>query len=318
MKMEYRKIIEFGKSSFVVSLPKDWLSQNKIKKGDSVSVEPQGEKIILYPAGKSSSNEPRKITIDVTNLTQQEIRMQLIARYIQNYNEITLKSENMKSRAKDVRSIIHDLMALEVVQEDAEKIVTKDFLNMAEIDPLNLIHKIDLITRDMLTDAKDSFEEDRHVNISERDEDVNRLAYLIFRTMTYFQKNPSVVANKGLTHDRFIAVWTAAINIEAIADQAKRIARLLKWTKLDKDEVKEFKDLYSSIEKHYAESMQVFYDNDQKKAFKLVIAQKKLLKQCRDFDRQNWSHEGVSVILEKIKTIIESTKYILMYVGCTE
>ena len=33
--MEYRKIIEFGKSSYVVSLPKPWLNAKKLKKGDA-------------------------------------------------------------------------------------------------------------------------------------------------------------------------------------------------------------------------------------------------------------------------------------------
>ena len=36
--MGYRKIIAFGDTSYVVSLPKDWVEKNGLKKGDVVNV----------------------------------------------------------------------------------------------------------------------------------------------------------------------------------------------------------------------------------------------------------------------------------------
>ncbi len=37
--MEYRKLISFGKNSFVISLPKAWVRHSKLKKGDLIYVE---------------------------------------------------------------------------------------------------------------------------------------------------------------------------------------------------------------------------------------------------------------------------------------
>jgi phosphate uptake regulator len=34
--VEFRRLIGFGKSSFVVSLPKNWIEKNKLVKGDLV------------------------------------------------------------------------------------------------------------------------------------------------------------------------------------------------------------------------------------------------------------------------------------------
>ena len=45
--MEFRKLISFGKSSYVVSLPKAWVVQQKLKKGDLIAVDEAGPKLIL-------------------------------------------------------------------------------------------------------------------------------------------------------------------------------------------------------------------------------------------------------------------------------
>ena len=37
--MEFRKLISFGKTSFVMSLPKGWVVKNKLKKGDLIALE---------------------------------------------------------------------------------------------------------------------------------------------------------------------------------------------------------------------------------------------------------------------------------------
>ncbi|MBS3134491.1 AbrB/MazE/SpoVT family DNA-binding domain-containing protein, partial [Candidatus Woesearchaeota archaeon] len=48
--MEHRNLIKFGNSSFVISLPKDWIDRNKLKKGDAIFIEQNGsENLIIIP-----------------------------------------------------------------------------------------------------------------------------------------------------------------------------------------------------------------------------------------------------------------------------
>lgn len=316
--MEYRKIIEFGKSSYVVSLPKSWLKDRKLGKGDTVYVGHQGDNLIFSPAKADRSKHVRKAAIDVTNMTKDEIRIQIISHYIRNFNEITLTADNMQSKAKEIRTIIHDMMALEVVEEDASKIVTKDFIHTDDISPMELLKKMDMITQEMILDAKNTFKEDRYANISERDTDVNRLSYLVFRTLRNIQTNPGNAREKGFDHDMYLAMWMAAVKIESIADDTKRIAKLMRRLDFGKSETKQFERLYSLIEKYYKDCMKAFYSRDTEAAFKLISQKKKLIKQCRDFYRQNWNHEWVSIIMEKMKSQIASSKSLMTYVCDTE
>ena len=61
--MEFRKLIRFGKSSYVISLPKKWVEKNKLEKGNTISLEFKGKDILVSP--KTESKEFfAKIKID--------------------------------------------------------------------------------------------------------------------------------------------------------------------------------------------------------------------------------------------------------------
>lgn len=312
--MEYRKIIEFGKSSYVVSLPKSWLAEKKLGKGDTVYLNLQDDKISIYPTEQKKTAEPKRIKIDVTGMTDKEIRLHLISKYVRNFNEITLVADDMSRKAKDIRNIIHDIMALEVVEETASRIVTRDFLDMDDICPLSLLKKMDVITREMLSDSKNSFKEDKYENIAERDNDVNRLSYLFFRVMKYLQHNPAAASKRGYNNEMLLMVWAAAVKMESVADQSKRLAKLMPRVKFNKDEQKQFVKLYATIERYYLDTINAFYSNDSSKAFQLLVQKRNMIKLCKDFYRQNWNHEWVPVMLEKMTAIIADCKSLLTYI----
>ncbi len=312
--MEYRKIIEFGKSSYVVSLPKPWMVSNKLHKGDTVYVDSDGSKLVIYALKDAENKTPRKITLDVSDMTKHDIRQHLISKYIQNYNEITLTAKNMSSKAKEIRTIVHDLMALEVVEEDSSKIVTKDFINTDDVCPLALVKRMDVITREMISDSKKFFKDDKSETIAERDFDVNRLSYLVFRVLKYVQKNPAVAKKKGFDQNDLLLIWIAATKIEKIADQAKWITKLLRRVKFNNSEKEDFFKLYSTIEKCYLDGMNAVVEKDRDAAFVIISKSKRLIKNCRDFRRQTWNYEWVSELMEKLKTIVGETKALMTYV----
>ena len=50
--MEYRKLIRFGKSSLVISLPKGWTEKNKLGKGSLVYLDVNSEGLVVSPTEK--------------------------------------------------------------------------------------------------------------------------------------------------------------------------------------------------------------------------------------------------------------------------
>jgi phosphate uptake regulator len=310
--MEYRKIIEFGKSSYIVSLPKKWISLNNLKKGDLLYLDESGDRIIISPKDKQDKREKKKIEIDVTNMDMDEIQIVLFSKYIQNYNEITFKDRNLKSKARQIRDMVHNLMALEVIEETGTKIVARDFLNMKEISPTTFIKKIDIITREMLADSRNMFEEDKHANIAERDGDVNRLTLLLIRSLKFLLENPSLIKQHKISFEDVIVMWDISDCIEKVADQAKRIAKLMPRMQLHKNEKKDFVKIYTRVIKFYCDAMDIYFKKDVNAAIKEVPKGKIHIKKCRDFYRANWEVEWVPIIIEEMKTIIAMTKSILI------
>ncbi len=61
-----------GKSSLVVSLPKEWLQLNELKKGDTVSFSVQRDRaLVIYPSNIKKAT-PKEITLSI-NQNDEEI-----------------------------------------------------------------------------------------------------------------------------------------------------------------------------------------------------------------------------------------------------
>ena len=92
--MEYRKLISFGKNSFVLTLPKAWVRSNKLQKGDLVYIKENINNLILYPQ-QQGDQESKEIIIDVNKKSIRHIQREIIAAYIRNYRRIVLVGEEI-------------------------------------------------------------------------------------------------------------------------------------------------------------------------------------------------------------------------------
>ncbi len=303
--MDYRKLISFGKSSFVISLPKDWIHSNKLRKGDLISVENNKDTLTLFAHtnGQDSQIEQR-IVISVDNKSIGEIRREIIPAYINNYKMIIVIGKELKEKAKDIQQILHNLMALEIMEQTSDKILARDFLNMNEISIPNLIRKMDIITRAMISDSKRMFEEDLYENVFSRDEDVNRLSYLNYRAIRYALRNPIIASQTyKLTQMELLNLWMLTYHLEAIADEAKRVARYMRKIKLSKKEQQEVLDIFNAIEKTYTDMMKAYYDKDKQLAHEASSAKAKIKEKLNKFYERYSNTKYIGKLTEHLNII---------------
>lgn len=283
VKMEYRKLISFGKSSFVVSLPKPWINKQKLKKGDVIYFDENEDNLILGTK-ETDSKEDKEITISVNKKSIRQIQREIISAYIRNYHRITLIGEEIKVRAKDIQDIIQNLVALEVMEQTSKKIVAKDFLNMRDTDPQQLIRKMDIIVRAMLEDCRSMFKEDNYDSIYHRDNDVNKLSFLLYRTVRFGLDQPSVTFKRfKLNANDLLRYWWVTYNLEAIGDDAKRIARYIKNLNMDDEMKKHFLKIFTELEKNYLDMMRSFYKNDSNLAHDVHEKKRDSIDECEKF-----------------------------------
>ena len=271
--MEYRKLISFGKSSFVVSLPKTWVVQNKLKKGDLIYFDEKDNNLFLSFT-ENKHDEEKKKTIDVDGKEFFQIKRELNAAYIENYREIVFKGKEIKDKSKEILEYVRELIALEVLEIDSTKIVTKDFLDMDHVSVQDLVKKMDIIIRSMLKDCSLTFQENNAENLNLRDKDVNRLSYLLYRAIRFGIENPSKMLKKfGISPIDLLNYYWLTFHLEAIADEAKRVARTMNKITISKDKQQEFEQLLRQAEDLYVEIIKAYYKNDRDRG--LLLSNKK-------------------------------------------
>jgi len=306
--MEYRKLISFGKNSFVISLPKPWVIQNKLVKGDLIYVEEGQGNLVLHPRQAERSEEDKEIVINIDGKDISRIQREIIPAYINNNKTITLKGKDIKKNAAEIQNLIQNLIALEVMEQTSEKIVARDFLDMKDISITNLIRKMDTITRAMIEDGVKSFSDDNYENILHRDKDVNRLSYLLFRAIRYGFQNQTFIKKKyDLNPMQLMNHYFVTFNIEAVADEAKRITRYMKSIKgLNQKEQKEFERIYTEVRKSYLDTMKAYYTDDSELCYQVASRKQKLIEDSESFFIRNRDVKWTGYLTNRMKRMISS------------
>ena len=303
--MEYRKLISFGKNSYVISLPKPWIIQNKLKKGDLIYLEENGGNLLVQPRANDVGEREKEITIYIDGKDFRRIQRETISAYLQNYKTITLVGNEIKEKAKEIQRFIQNLVALEIMEQDSKKIVTKDFLNINDISIDQIVRKMDVITRTMLNDCKNMFKEDNYDNIYHRDSDVNKFRFLIYRIIWYGMENPSQVLKKlNLKQKDLFVNWWLAFSSEGIADYIKRIARFMKEIKLPAKEQEEYLKLLSKVDTVYISMMKAYYTNNVEEAHNIVHERFDLVEKCDAFYQKNINVPHIGNLIYNTKSLI--------------
>ena len=153
--MEYRKLIKFGNSSHVISLPKTWLDKQGIKKGDIIYFEEnENGDIIISSKEYKDTDEGKNLKIDIDGLTNKEIQLEIVSGYIKEFRKIILTGKEIKTKATEIRKILHELIGIEIIEQTKSKIIAKDFLNICEIrledlrKRLNMPHKLSEVIKE--------------------------------------------------------------------------------------------------------------------------------------------------------------------------
>ncbi len=305
--MEYRKLIKFGNSSHVVSLPKAWTEKNNLKKGDTIYLEENGNNELILTKEKNNIKIPfKKITIDITRKDNKPIQREIVSAYVGNYRQIIIIGDNLNERADFIRETLHNFIALEIIEQTNDRIVAKDFLNISKIDASGLIKRIDIIIRSMIFDVKNC---SNNCSICDdllrRDKDVNRLVFLIYRLCKYYMAYPHVLAHKKETINFYLKVWSIAENMEKIGDEIKRIAKLICNEPVEKELEGRLINLLNDIERFYSNALKAYYNYDVQLACALDQVNKLLIVKLRDSVEWRKATMEQHLLIEKFHNAIE-------------
>jgi phosphate uptake regulator len=225
--METRKVQVTGGSTYTVSLPKEWATENGVSGGTTVEFHDEDDLLLLTPQSEDSHTEG---TLDISGLGDDELVRAVMTMYVSGFDIITLTTDRMTaSQRRTIRNATQGLVGLEVIEEMPDEMVLQDLLDSSEFSIENAITRMRLVALTMLEDAVEALltDDDELANdVMERDDDVDRLWYMTSRVFRTVLRNPTAANDVGFPRETCFDFQSSARQLERIADHAAKIATL--------------------------------------------------------------------------------------------
>ena len=274
--MEFRKLMAFGNSSYIVSLPKAWVQKNRLKKGDVLLIEQKPNELIVSSKDGSERRKIRQATLNPEGKTFDEFKTEMTSLYVNNYDVIAVVNVRDSSA---VKGVLRNLAGMEIIEETATKIVAKDMLDLQEVSLDNVIKRMDMMTRSMLMDSAELNVKNSD-NIVGRDAEINRLSLLGFRTSRAATDNPRLLKLFNTTYWNVMMAKQMIGHLERFADQVKRIIRTAKESQVNGKLKSAILKLLQKISENYNSVMKIYYEKDRQSAFKAETTTRALFGDC--------------------------------------
>src|SRR3989338_4183458 len=113
--IDVRKLISFGKGSYIVSMPKSWIEKNNLKKGDLISVSDGGFELVLSASQQEKKLDAKEASIDTKGKDIEFLKGEIVSSYLNGYDTINLLFENNSKDAPRIKDIIRNLSGLEKI-----------------------------------------------------------------------------------------------------------------------------------------------------------------------------------------------------------
>jgi phosphate uptake regulator len=222
---ELRKVQRTATGTFFVCLPRSWAEHHGLKKGALVALDETGEGKLLIDPKYNTEQLPRVATLPLGAYLSREI----IGRYLLGFDIIRIEA---KERIDfDVRNVVKatvaSLIGLEIVEENYSQIVLQCLLEPSGFPPEKILRRNYAIVAGMNRDVVNSFVDgdlQRAKSVIVRDDESNRLYFLLVRILRTIIQNPSLSEKLGITLIECLDYRLAASLIEAIGDASVKIA----------------------------------------------------------------------------------------------
>ena len=320
--MDIRKVQVTGGSSFVITLPKEWAEAQQVKKNDPLGLITQPDGTLLITRDITEGQFQREKKFDVSEIHEPTFLFRLlIGSYIAGYTTITITSKTRL--AAPVRMVVRDFAQMtigpEVVEETDTTIILKDLLNPAEMPFENTIKRMFVIVKNMHLDAMIALET-RNKGLCDdviaRDNDVDRLHWLIARQTNIILKNASLARKMGESTSKVVNTYIISRIIERIGDHAVRIsenAQKMPDNQVDPEVLAAIKKASTLALSIFDKSIISFFNADMRGSHKNIEQVEKLEEICENINTLAMKKDPFIAVL--LRYIAESVRRSGEYAG---
>ncbi len=183
--MGARKLQLAGGSTYMISLPKEWIALHGLQAGDTLYVDAAGDGAVTVRARPAEGPPMRKKVLEVDGRSARDhLLRQLISAYVAGYGIVELR--HPPEEARGYRAIAREFCRLvtgpEVIEENDGALIIQDLSDPSELSSSRSVRRMEMIVRTMFEDAARALEvgdEELARQVAARDGDVDRLYWMV-------------------------------------------------------------------------------------------------------------------------------------------
>jgi phosphate uptake regulator len=318
--MEIRRVQMTGGSSYIITLPKEWITSLHIKKNDPLGMYIRSDGTLLLTP-KIAQEQLQKIKeFDASRISKPTYLLQLlIGAYIAGYTSIKITSPDRMTTA--VRNIIRSFTQLaigpEVIEETDTMVILKDLHNPTEMPLDRTIKRMHIIVKGMNEDAMRALQtKDKALadDVLSRDNDIDRLHWLVARQYNILLQNVSLAEKMDISIGLASTCFLISKIIERIGDHVVRITQNianLNENTVERKIIGRIREANTIAIDIFNKSMSSFYQKDLKASNEIVESVTKLETVCEEINTLALQQKGIIAV--SIGYIIESIRRIGEY-----
>ncbi|PVX26017.1 MAG: type I-B CRISPR-associated protein Cas8b1/Cst1 [Candidatus Bathyarchaeum sp.] len=320
---ETRKLQITGGSTYVISLPKRWVTQNGLEKGSSLLVrqEENGTLAVLPPdMGKTEKIEEAIIKVSPEEGSDTLIR-KTVAVYLLGYNIIHIRAKDQKEILSTQRNAIKTfarnmLVGTEIVTDTSKDLTLQVLLSYPELSVPSALRRMSIITASMHKDAITALKNIDYQlakDVRATDYEVNRFHLYIIRQLKMAIQNPRIITEIGLKKPKDCLGYRLITKmVERTADHATNIAKKVLLLKkcLDEEFLQTIQEMNNVAISSFETSIESLFRRDYEladsviaKANKIISLEKKALVSSKETNIEEASN--IRLVIESVRRIAE-------------
>ena len=224
-----RKIMSLGRSSLVISLPKNWIQLNSLNKGDVVSFAIQRDRSLVVSPGPEKKRRHNEITVRIETSEDETLLVRrIIACYMNGYFGVRLVSGSVISvpQRNAIRNIAGKLY-MRIMDSNAQTMYLETLVDESDASLQLALKRIQTICLSMCNDALKSLNtSDVKLAISVFSlDDVDHFSFFILRLLRTAAQDPVLANELGIDPVDCMDHQTLVYRVEHAADYSADIAR---------------------------------------------------------------------------------------------
>lgn len=312
--METRKVQLSGGTTYTVSLPKSWATEQNIEAGSGLQIRPQSNGSLLIKTTETDGGVERAATMDISSSDVDGITQVIHALYVVGVDSITLvdRTNQVSERERTVTNLVGRLSGMEVLEATDDEIVLQNLIDAESISIHKSVLRLKLIILAMHRDAMKAMTSGNEAlsqDVIDRDDEADKLFAMVTRYFRRALSDLREIERLGHSRDELFEYYHIARQFERVGDHAVKIARLASPEYNPGDEVADTLSTYGgrarTIVEHAANV--VLSDTHLNMAYDATVDCDQLVSEINAFSHDLYGRNDLDEI-HRTSLLLESTK----------